>query len=129
MDPEGRWSCPAWLRCSLSQARSRWSRSFAALVTPASPAALDAPVRNGVIAFTSSVFAVQLAVMQPIGRTQRVLQRHPSLNYEPVASPDGSRLAFVRSRTANTDLGWAAAGGEPTGRPLEIDATFDPTAA
>src|SRR5688500_18360988 len=90
------------------------------------PAAAQ-PAQEGMIAFTSERFAVQLAVMQPDGRAQRVLQRHPSLNYQPVRSPDGSRLAFVSSRAGNTDV-WVAptTGGKPMRLTTTPSAEYDP---
>lgn len=67
--------------------------------------------RNGKLAYTAVVSALQLYAQAPEAETASRLVVSDSVDYEPVVSPDGTRIAFVSRRDGNDEIHVAGAKG------------------
>src|SRR5690242_12608064 len=76
---------------------------FTALV-PTALAAAAAPPGNGEIAFTVQCDTAELFSVRPnVSKAER-LTAGLAVNYQPVASPDGRRIAFSRGLEGRSDI-------------------------
>src|SRR5688572_5244587 len=87
-----------------------------ALASSALAGASGPPARNGRLPYTAIVSALQTYAVRPDGVEPRRLLLSASVDYEPVASPDGSRIAFVSSRDGNDEIYIANANGTNVSR-------------
>ena len=60
--------------------------------------------RNGKLAYTAVQSALQTYSSASDGSGVSRVAANPYVEYEPVASPDGTRIAFVSSRDGNTEI-------------------------
>ena len=77
---------------------------IAAASVPTALAAANALPRNGEIAFTAQFDTPQLFSVRPnVSKVQR-LTTDLAVNYQPVASPDGRKIAFSRGLDGRSDV-------------------------
>ena len=87
-------------------------RRSGALAVAASLAAIASSVagasgehaRNGKLAYTAVVGAFQIFVQHPDEDSARRVFATDSVDYQAVASPDGTRIAFVSGRDGNDEI-------------------------
>src|SRR5262249_49672384 len=76
----------------------------AAALVPTAVAGAGAAPRNGEIAFTVQFDTPQLFSMRPnVSKAQR-LTTDLAVNWQPVASPDGRKIAFSRGLNGRSDI-------------------------
>ena len=82
-----------------------------ALASSALAGASGPTARNGRLAYTAIVSALQTYAVRPEAAAPDRLIVSLSVDYEPVASPDGRRIAFASSRDGNDEIYVANANG------------------
>ena len=90
---------------------------LAAILASVSLAGAAGPsARNGKLAYTVVVSALQLYLQSPDGDTATRLLPSDAVDFEAVASPDGTRIAFVSTRDGNDEIYVANVDGSPVVR-------------
>ena len=82
-----------------------WVTVFVAIaLVPTALAGATAATRNGTIAFTVQFDTPQLFSIRPSVSKPERLTTDLAVNYQPVASPDGRKIAFARGLSGRSDI-------------------------